>query len=268
MGTVNQMPNTRHQRNFVKTLARGLVVMRAFTPERPQLTLTELSENLGLDPGTTSRFVYTLEHLGYLRRDPVSRAYRPTSLVLELGRAVHTQDELLAVARPFMEELSFSTQETVMLAVRDGPDILMVDEVVSRQTVMARGWVGERYPTYCTAPGKVLLAYLPHRERERLIDQMRLQALGPTTITDRADLRAELDRVARQGYAVTNDEMNAGLYALAGPLRSAAGAVTATLSLGVPTNRMTLAELIQNFRDPVLTTCDRICAALSGAPST
>ncbi len=97
------MVDARHQRNYVKTLARGLRVLSTFTPDTPQLTLSQLSKLLDMEPGTASRFVYTLEHLGYLRRDPVTRAYRLTSLVLELGRTVHQKDELVSAARPIME---------------------------------------------------------------------------------------------------------------------------------------------------------------------
>src|SRR5687768_4809866 len=97
---------TRHQRNFLKTLDRGLRVMEAFTPKTPTRTLSELSRHLRLNPGTTSRFAYTLEYLGYLRREPATGAYRLTARVLDLGRTVHQQDELRAVARPVMEELA------------------------------------------------------------------------------------------------------------------------------------------------------------------
>ncbi len=161
-----------------------------------------------------------------------------------------------------MEELSQRMQETVMLAVLDGLDIVMLDESLSRQTVMARGWVGNRYPAYCTAQGKVLLAALQTNESDQLLKWMKFEAFGPNTIVSADALKSEFEQIERLGYAIADDEMNAGMISIAGPIRSVAGIVSASLSMGVPTNRMTMNNLLEQFREPVLLACARISEQL------
>ncbi len=254
--------DTRHQRNFLKTLDRGLRVLSAFTPETPALSLTALSKKLSLDPGTTFRFAYTLEHLGYLRRDPKTGAYSLTARVLELARAVHRQEDLRALAHPFMAALSRETGETVSLAVRDGAEIVVLEQVQSPKPVTIRRALGDRQPIYCTAQGKVLLAYAPVSEQAQVLDKLKLKPHGPRTITDRAALEADLRRTLQRGYALNNDEMNAGLRAIAAPIYTAPEKVIAALSLDVPIGRMTLAELQTRCAELVIGTAQEISQAL------
>jgi IclR family pca regulon transcriptional regulator len=270
----------RHQRNFLKTLDRGLRVLSTFTPQTPALTLTELSKKLSLDPGTTFRFAYTLEHLGYLRRDPHTGAYSLTARVLEMARAVHRQDDLRASALPFMAALSSETGETVSLAVRDGAEIVVLEQVQSPKPVTVRRALGDRQPVYCTAQGKVLLAYASPFEQAQVLDKLKLKAYGPRTLTDRAALEADLRRTRQRGYALNNDEMNAGLRAVAAPIcsgpdraildraipdRAIPDRVIAALSVDVPTVRMTLADLQERVAERVMKTAAEISRVL-GAP--
>jgi len=256
------MSQVRHQRNFLKTLARGMQVMSAFTPERPALSLTELAEVMKLDPATVYRFVYTLEHMGYLRRDTATRTYGLTSRVLDLGRAVDRPDELRAAARPCLEEMAQQTGETVELAIHDGTEIVVLDTIESRQRVAVRGWVGKHLPAYCTAQGKVLLAYLLPTEQAHLLDEIKLEALGPHTITDKAALEKELRRTAKRGYGLNNNEMNIGIQAIAAPIHSHAGHVVAALGIAMPIGRMTASEMESRFAKPVMDYAARISAAL------
>ncbi len=259
-----KLNDARHKRNFLKTLDRGLRVMAAFTPETPTLTLSELSQRLRLEPGTTSRFAYTLEHLGYLRREPVTGAYRLTARVLDLGRTVHQQDELRALARPVMEALARVAEETVSLAVRDGAEIVVLEQVESRKPVTVRRRLGERQPAYCTAQGKVLLAHLPPAERQALLATMTLTAHGPRTLTRLPDLQADLRRTLQRGYAINNDEMEAGLRALAAPI-TAGGQAVAALSIDMPAGRMPMHEMQTTFNAPLLAAAAKISAALGAA---
>jgi IclR family transcriptional regulator, pca regulon regulatory protein len=259
------MPGTaqakRHKRNYIKTLDRGLRALEAFTPQSPALTLTELARRLGLDPGTAIRFAYTLEHLGYLRREPALGTYRLTSRVLDLGRAVHPEDDLRAVARPFMEALGRAVEETVSLAVRDGAEIVVLEQVESPRPVTVRRRLGERQPAHCTAQGKVLLAAMPEPELRALLKSLRLAAYGPRTLTSPAALVAELRRVRQRGYALNNDEMDAGLRAVAVPI-TAGGHVTAALSIDVPVGRLSLANLQAQFQRRLAETAAQIANAL------
>ena len=260
------MPNStsaRHDRNFLKTLDRGLRALEAFTPQAPGLSLTELARRLRVHPGTAFRFAYTLEHLGYLRREPETGNYHLTGRVLELGRAVQPQADLRAVARPVMEALGRRVEETVSLAVRDGLEIVVLAQVESPRPVMVRVRLGERQPAHCTAQGKVLLAALPEADLRALVTATRLAAYGPRTLTTTAALLAELRRARQRGYALNNDEMDAGLRAIAVPI-TARGQVIAALSVDVPVGRVSLSDMQAGFQPLLASAAAEIGSALGG----
>lgn len=248
--------------NQLKTLARGLRLLTAFTPEQPALSLSALAQFMALDPATVLRFASTLEQLGYLRRDADTRAYWLTSRVLDLGRAVDASHELRAVARPYLETLAERSGETVELAVRQAGQIVVVETIESRQRVAVRGWVGRQLPAYSTAQGKVLLAELPAGELASILDELKLEAFGPTTITNRAALEKELRRTSKRGYGLNNNEMALGIQAIAAPIRSRAGLVSAALGIAMPVGRMTLSEMEDQFAATVIDYAGKISAAL------
>lgn len=253
----------RHRRNFIKTLERGLRALEAFTPQSPALSLTELARRLGVHPATALRFAYTLEQLGYLRREPETGAYRLAGRVLDLGRAVHPEADLRIVARPVMEALGRAAEETVSLAVREGLEIVVLAQVESPRPVSVRVRLGERQPAHCTAQGKVLLAALPDAELRAVLQSARLAAYGPRTLTTAAGLLADLRRVRQRGYALNNDEMDAGLRAIAVPV-TAGARVMAALSVDVPVGRLTLADLQSRFQPLLANAAAEIAAALGG----
>lgn len=254
-------PKARPPQNYLKTLARGLKVLSAFTPTHPALSLTEIAEFMALAPATAFRFVATLEQLGYIRRDPQTRLYWLTSRLFDLSRAVDPSHELRVVARPHLEALAEMTGETVELAAREAGQIVVVDTIESRQRVAVRGWVGRHLPVYSTAQGKVLLADLPAPELAQVLDNLTLEAFGPNTITTRAALEKELKRTAKRGYGLNNNEMHIGIQAIAAPIRSRTRVVSAALGVAMPVGRMTLSEMEDQWAAVVIEFADKISAA-------
>jgi IclR family pca regulon transcriptional regulator len=188
----------RHERNYLKTLARGLRVLTAFTPVKPELSLTDIAEFLNVDPSTASRFTYTLQELGYLERDPQTRLYRVTPQVYAFAISLVGPRNLRQVGLPHMERLRERTGETVVLSVRDGIEIVIVEVVETHQTLAPRGWVGGRAPVYCSAMGKAMLAHLPEPELALALDAVRFTPRTPNTITNRLDLLKQR-RIPRGG---------------------------------------------------------------------
>lgn len=266
MQVKNTLRDNRHKRNFLKTLDRGLRVLAAFTPEQPALTLTELAQRVAMDPATALRFAYTLEYLGYLRRDSPTGAYRLTARLVHLARSVRPLDELHALALPFMERLAQAVQETVSLAVRDGASIVVIEQVESARPVTVRRRLGDRQPAHATAQGKVLLAHAPAPELSRLLASTTLTAYSPRTITRRAALQAELRRTLERGYAINNNEMDAGLRAIAVPICQPPGEVVAALSIDMPVGRMSMAQMQASFTARLTATASKISAALGRGP--
>jgi DNA-binding IclR family transcriptional regulator len=141
---------------------------------------------------------------------------------------------LVAVAQPFLERLGKATSETINLGVASGGLVEQIAQVDSTYLIGGTNWVGMSVPLHCSALGKVLLAYgaaqLPAGQLERRTDK---------TVASEATLRADLAGVRARGYAVTDEELEPGLIAVAAPVHGYDGAVIAALSVSAPTNRMT-----------------------------
>lgn len=230
-----------------QSLERGLAILSAFRPARPLLGISQLAEQLGLNRSTTHRYVSTLTSLGYLQQDPLTRRYRLGPRVLDLGFSAINSMELREVALPHLQRLSEDTGHTVNMAILDGPDIVYIERVRSRQPgqreIDLNLHIGSRLPAYCTSMGKVLLAYLSDDRRDEVLDQVELASRGPNTITARRALVEELARVRAAGLAVNNEELAYGLRSIAAPVHSRAGEVVAAINLAVHRSMVSMSDM-------------------------
>jgi IclR family pca regulon transcriptional regulator len=233
---------------YSQSLERGLAILAAFEPGRPLLGVSELARSTGLSRSTAHRYIATLTVLGYLRQDRSSRRYRLGPRVLDLGFSAMNSMELREVSRPHLQQLSDETGHTANMAILDGADILYVDRVrssrPSESLIDLNLHVGSRLPAYCTSMGKVLLAFLPAPEQRRLLARIELGRRGPNTITSRAKLAAELERVRAVGLAVNNEELAYGLRSIAVPVRSQSGEVVAAINLAVHRSMVSMGDLV------------------------
>lgn len=234
---------------FVQSLDRGLAVIRAFGPEQPRLTLSDVARETGLSRASARRFLHTLVELGYVGTDGAAFHLRPR--LLELGYAYLSTLGLPEVARAHLRTLSDATGESSSLAVLDELDIVYVARVAVSRIMSAAIGVGTRLPAFATSMGRVLTAFASDEERERFIQRAQLSALTPRTITDRGALRAELDRVREQGWALVDQELEEGLRSIAAPVRDASGRVVAAVNVAAPARR-DLESGRSEFLDPLL----------------
>jgi DNA-binding IclR family transcriptional regulator len=229
----------RHERNFLKTLSRGLRVLTAFTPVRPELSLTEIAEILDVDPSTANRFTYTLEELGYLERDPDTKLYHVTPQIYALTISLAGPRDLRQVSLPHMERLRDRSGETVVLSVRDGVEIVIIEVVETHHTLAPRGWVGGRGPLYCSAMGKAMLAYLPEAELARVVDAITFTAFTPNTIINRLDFLTDLEQIRERGWSLNREEFTIGITSIGAPIFSGPQEkVGAAICIDVPTARL------------------------------
>ncbi len=180
------VPGLREPR-YSQSLERGLAILGCFTPERPVLGIADIADELGMSRSTTHRYVITLVALGYLEQG-ASRKYRLGLRVTDLGMSALNSTGLREHAHPYLEELRQRTSYTSSLAVLDGTEIVYVDRARSFRRGQAKSDLGlqpgSRLPAYCTAMGKLLLAYLPEDQQRELIgtdanDQTRLPTRSP-----------------------------------------------------------------------------------------
>ncbi|MDI9579744.1 MAG: IclR family transcriptional regulator [Thermobispora sp.] len=250
---------------FVQSLARGLAVIRAFDAGSPELTLSEVARKTDLPRAAARRFLHTLVELGYVRTD--GRRFALTPRVLELGYAYLSSLSLPEVALPHLERLAAEVRESASVSVLDGSEIVYVARVPTKRIMRVAIAIGTRFPAYCTSMGRVLLAGLPPAELDAYLERATLTGLTPYTITSKEALRAELDRVRAQGWAMVDQELEEGLRSIAAPIRDAAGRVVAAVNVSSHASRTTRESIRRDLLPPLLATAARIEADLRATRS-
>jgi DNA-binding IclR family transcriptional regulator len=216
-----------------------MAILKAFSREEEELGVTDISRQLSLHKSTVSRLLASLQREGLVEENPVTRKYRLGMVLVTFGGLVLQRLDVTQAARPLMQALSNTTQETVTLAVRDGDEAVNIAQVPSSQMVKHVEWIGRRRPLHCTAVGKVLLAYMPAAELKAIIAGG-LHPYTPNTIIDPELLCQELATVGEQGYAVGREEFEVGLNAIAAPVQDNSQAVVAAISVSGPAFRLSL----------------------------
>lgn len=229
-------------RDFVQSLERGLAVVRVFSAARPSLTISELAEETGLTRAATRRFVLTLTEMGYVRVK--QNRYELAPRALEIGYAFLSALSFPEIAQPRIEALVAEVGEASEAAILDGDDVVYVLRVPGPSMMTISVTIGARAPAYATSLGRVLLAHLPGDELDAFLARVPFDTPLPRTITDPDELRAELHRVRRAGYALVDQELEAGLAAIAVPVRDRAGRVRASINLSTHIGRRTARELV------------------------
>jgi IclR family pca regulon transcriptional regulator len=258
------IPSLREPR-YSQSLERGLAILGCFTPSRPVLGIADIADELGMSRSTTHRYVITLVALGYLEQG-ASRKYRLGLRVTDLGMSALNSTGLREHARPYLEELRQRSTYTTSLGVLDGAEVLYVDRARSYrrgQSQLDLGLQpGSRVPAYCTAMGKLLLANLPEAQQREALAAVKPTKKGPNTITSKKALRAELEQIRDAGFAVDDEELAPGLFAIAAPVRNEARDVVAAVSLSAHSSVIALEELVDALGPHLVSTADRISARL------
>ncbi|ATE56173.1 IclR family transcriptional regulator domain-containing protein [Actinosynnema pretiosum] len=211
--------------DFVQSLARGLLVIRAFDADHPELTLSQVARITGLTRAAARRFLHTLVALGYVRSDGRLFALRPQ--VLQLGHAYLSSLSLPALAQPHLEKLAAQVRESCSMSVLDGDRVVYVARVPTKRIMSVTISVGTRFPAHATAMGRVLLAAQDRAWLDEYLAKARLERLTSRTVVDARRLRQELDVVRGQGWALVDQELEDGLRSLAVPVRGPRGVVAA-----------------------------------------
>jgi IclR family pca regulon transcriptional regulator len=241
---------------FVRSLDRGLAVIRAFDAEHPHLQLSEVARAAGLSRAAARRFLFTLVQLGYVAVQGRTFSLRPR--VLELGYAYLSGIGLPEVAQPHVKSLVRRVNESSSVAVLDDGDIVYVARVPTKRIMAVVIAVGTRFPAYATSMGRVLLAALPPDDLDAYVARVRMTAHTPWTVTSPAGLRAALDAVRERGYAIVDQELEEGLRSAATPLHDRAGRVVAAVNVSVHASRISVEQLTSDFVPPLLETAAQI----------
>jgi DNA-binding IclR family transcriptional regulator len=211
----------------IQSVQRAATLLEAVADSPRPRTAPELAEACGLHRSTAWRILATLEEAGLVDRDPATNRYSIGPAVARL--AANAAESLPRMARPHLEELSRRTGETVSLAVPRRLQLVYVDQVQAPH-VMAADWLGRAVPLHATSTGKALLAFLAPEELEAALTQS-LQPFTDVTITDPAELRAELERTRRRGYALSRGELETALWGASAPIKDSQDRAAAVVSV-------------------------------------
>ena len=229
--------------DFLEALARGLSILTAFDGSRPQMTLSDVARNVDLPRATVRRALYTLEQLGYLESD--DRLFRLTPQVMGLAGAYLGSAGNAAALQTACDALCHELDEACSAAVLAGEHAVMVAHASPPRFQSSAPGIGFRVPAFCSALGRVLLAAAG-------AEPAGVQALTPKTVTDPVELKAILARVAKDGYALSDQEAELGFRSLAVPVRRFDGRVVVALNIGIRIERANLTQMRATFLPPLL----------------
>jgi DNA-binding IclR family transcriptional regulator len=245
----------------IKVVDKSLSVLELLLQKGSSMNMTELSEKLGFYPSTTHRILDTLKHWGYVEQDSHTKKYQLGLKALELGMAKLHKMDLVREATTYLKELVNQCNETVHLGVLEEGEVLYLAKEESSQTIRMISYVGKRAPLYCTALGKVLLAYLSTKERKKILGEKVFPRLTENTITDKKELEKELNRIKKQGFALDREENEKDIYCIAAPIRNYQGEVIAAISISSPIFRINK-NVQNNLNEALLETSKKISKRL------
>lgn len=250
----------------IKVLTKTFAVLEILLEHRFPMSMSEISEKLDFYPSTVHRILDTLKYGGYVEQNPITQKYQLGLKLLELGMGKLHQIDLVKEAKPFLRELAKKCNETVHLGVLEDTNVLYLAKEESSQTIRMISYVGRRAPVHCTALGKVLLAYLPSTERNKILARIELSKLTENTITDRGQLERELNTIVQKGFGMDREENEKDVRCIAAPVKDYQGRVIAAVSISSPAYRVN--QKNQNhLKEYLIAACQKISSRLGYKPN-
>ncbi len=223
---------------MVGSVQKALDILDIFTPQKPELSLTELAGLLSLNKSTLFGLLRTLEHHGYIVQNPQTKRYRLGLHLLDRAALVVDYADVSRVAPPFLDELRDKVEENAHLGVMEDGEIVYLYRAQGPHSLSVNSRPGMRAPVHCTSMGKAIMAFLPPEEVASIIEKRGLPASTPNTITDPALLQENLHEIRQQGYAVDTEELHIGSQCVAAPIFDMHDKVVGAVSVSVPSVRM------------------------------
>ena len=255
-------PKEVNQRQFVQSLERGCNVLAKVCRSETPLSLSELAKISELSIGAIQRLTYTLENIGLLERDPLTKRFRTGSRMISLALAVTRNLELKKIAHPFMQALSDEIGEVVGLGAIEGDHIILVDIIHTQQLLNINMNIGAVIPPHATATGKAILAFLPDARVEHILNVHGMTKFTPNTITSPKSYKKELEQVKTIGFATAFDENAFGLTTIGAPVRNSDGEVTAAITIMIPSMKMPKEKFVSSFKKKVIDIADQISVGM------
>ena len=242
----------------VRAVERAMQILSSFNDGHAEQGVSQIAQATGLHKATAHRIIMTLLNCGFLERTVDGERVRLGLRAVELGLGALRDLDFRRAAFPYMQRLVERFQETCDLSVFDRGQVLYIEVVHSEHSLTIAARVGRHLPAYCTASGRVFLAFLPAKVVEPILSAP-LTAFTEKTITSPARLREELKSIRQRGYGLDDEEFEEGVRAIAAPIRDIDGNVIAAMSVPGPSKRLT-PERIPEIARALVETADAVSA--------
>lgn len=258
-------------KDHLQSLDKGLLILELLSKRGSPAKLEHLAQISGIKKTSCFRVLKTLSKAGFLVRDPDSKSYWLGPKTILIGLAGLGSQGVREIALPFMRELRDKTGVTVNLGILIGTEVIFVERLQSTYIMESSLRVGSRLPAHCSSMGKAILAFLPDEETQEILEQLNFEKKTSNTIIDKEAFRKELGKVKAQGFALNNEELEVGLFAVAGPLRDHSGRAVAAMNISFPLVRHSKERALNVFCPMILKACQEVSSLLglreTGSPS-
>ena len=262
--TLKATQTAKGDRTGIQSLERGFALLETIAAHPNGITLAELSKQVGLHTSTTFRLVKTMESCGYVRQARDSKRYTVGGMIFNLAANAKAEIDITALATPILETLAAATGESSHSHMMTGGEIILTARVAGPGVFQIQEKNGGIRPGHATALGKMILAGLPRDIRDRYFASHPLLPFTASTITDRALLEQELERIASDGIAYDDGELNIELRCVAAAVRDQAGVIGA-VGISGPVWKISLQRL-KEIAKKVSASADELSVALGGSP--
>jgi IclR family transcriptional regulator, KDG regulon repressor len=245
----------------MQAIDRVVAILDCFTQSTPQLGVREIARKIGLPSSSTGRFLVSMKEAGLLSQNNDNQLYQLGGRVLSWAGVYSTTLDVRSVALPAMHTLHQETDETISLYVVEGNERLCVERLESTHNVRIIARIGRHIPLHVGSAGKVLLAYLSEERRNKILNEIRLIAFTPSSITDHDVLLKEIAHIRQQGYAVSHGEWQVEASGIAAPIFDQSKEIAAAITISGPTQRFS-AEIMPGYIDKLLIAAQTISANL------
>jgi DNA-binding IclR family transcriptional regulator len=261
------MPNSTAGRETqpIQSLDRGLVILEAVANSSEPVSLTELTNLVGIDRSSVFRLAFTLKRRGFLAYPAGRKDFILGPALWRLSDRYDWGTMLIRISQEHLKQLAKRTNETAHLAIREGRNALFIDHVAANHVIAVSGQTGELVPLHCTAHGKALLSGLNHEELARIFGAAPLAVHTKRTIGSLSELAAVCAEIQAQGYATDEAEFREGLRCVAAPIRAQRGLIVGSIGISAPAARFPL-EWYPECGELVRAIADEISVRLSMEP--
>ena len=228
----------------VRSLYKAVKLLDYFNSAHPERGISELAELSGMLKSSVYNIMSTFESCGVVEKNPKTSQYRLGLKILEWSNALSQNDVFGRVIRPFLEELTDRTGETVFLATPYGTNIIYLEAACPKGAMSVRSIKGVVAPMYCTSLGKAILSRMEPSMIEQVI-AAGLEAFTPYTITDAQRFREEIDHIRAVGYSVDNMEHEYGIKCVGVPICNGRNQVIGGISLSGPSLRFNEQQIVE-----------------------